>query len=515
MSSPALETGVATVSLEHKDAGAVLALARSNVVRIALLTVCVLFIHGYHPFSDDAGGIYVAGIEKMMHPSLFGADADFILAHTRLSIFSHVFATALSLLHLPLELGLFLAYLTTAFLFLFGCLRVSRRIFSEDIRSWGATLLAAALFTLPVAATALALMDPDPTARSFSTPLSLFALAACMDHKWKQTALWFLLTATMHPLMAAHLACFLIVYAIVSMQRWRWLAATCAAGFLACAAIYLLTRHTPVPNGYVQSMLMPSHGYFFLSRWKWYEVMGIVMPLLLMLLAAFRARMGSAVSNLCISCIAIGSVATLSSLCFVHTDGSYFLARIQLLRSFQVIYAVGVLLLGGFLAKYLSGPRILWGAFLFVLVSGLMLFVQRQTYTTSAHIEWPFAAPRNPWEQAFVWIRQHTPQDAVFAADPDYPQASTEDSQGFRTISERSILMDGLKDEGAVTMFPNLAPQWEKGYELEQGLDHLSDEERLRRLKPAGVTWLLLGAQAKTQFDCPYRNYAVSVCRLP
>jgi hypothetical protein len=262
-------------------------------------------------------------------------------------------------------------------------------------------------------------------------------------------------------------------------------------------------------------MLMPEHGYFFLSRWHWYELLGIVMPLLLMLLAALRSRAGSAVSNLCIACIAVGATATLSAACFVHTDGSFFLARIQPMRSFQLIYAVGVLLLGGFLARYLRGPRVAFGIFLLLLVSALMLFVQKQTYTTSAHIEWPYAAPTNPWQQAFVWARQHTPPDAVFAADPDYAKASTEDAQGFRTTAQRAVLSDGLKDEGAVTMFPALAPEWKKESDLELGLDHISDQERIRRLKPAGVTWLLLSATAVTNFDCPYRNSAAAICRLP
>jgi len=515
LSSPALETGVSTVVLENKGTSAVLALSKSNVARVVLLTFFVLFIHGYHPFSDDAGGIYVPGIEKMMNPHLFGPDASFILAHSRFSIFSRVFAEILTVLHIPLEVGLFVSYLFTSFAFLLGCLRLSQRIFRDVTLQWGSTLLAAALFTLPVAATALFIMDPDPTARSFSTPLSIFALVACMDRRWKQLAFWFLLTVAMHPLMAAHLACFLVIYAIVSMQRWRWLAVACTAGFVGCAIIYLVTIHTPVPDGYVQSLLMPEHGYLFLSRWHWYERIGIVMPLLLMLLAALRTRPGSPVFNLCITCIAVGSVATLCSVCFVHMDGSYFLVRIQLMRSLQVIYVVGVLLLGGFLAKYLGGQRAGLGALLLVLISGGMFFIQEQAYTTSAHIEWPFAAPKNPWEQAFVWIRLYTPQNAVFAADPDYYKSDTEDDQGFRTISERSILMDGLKDEGSVTIFPELGPEWKRGRNLELGLDHMSDEERLRKLKPVGVTWLLLGSHATTHFDCPYRNYVVFVCRLP
>ena len=515
MSSPVLETGSTAIAFEDRSISGVASLAQSTLFRLILLTIAVLLVHGYHPFADDAGGIYVAGIEKMMHPHLFGSDAGFILAHTKLSIFSHVFASALELLHLPLELGLFFSYLLTTFAFLLGSLRVSQRIFRDETLAWGATLLAGALFTIPVAATSLYLMDPDPTARSFSTPLSLFTLAACMDRRWKQMALWFVLTASLHPLMAAHLACFLIMYVAVTTHRWRLPLALCATGFAACAIIYIATRHAPLPDGYLESMLMPEHSYFFLSRWHWYELLGIIMPPLLMLLTAFRVRTGSAVFNVCITCIALGVTATLSAACFVHTDGSFFLARIQPLRSFQLIYAVGVLLLGGFLASYLSGPRAVWGALFLVLLSGLMLFVQKQIYTTSAHIEWPFAAPKNPWQQAFIWARLHTPPDAFFAADPDYAQSASEDAQGFRTTAERGILTDGLKDEGAVTMFPALAPKWKKDNNLELNLDHISDQERIRRLKPEGVTWLLLSAQAKTNFPCPYRNSAAAICQLP
>jgi hypothetical protein len=315
--------------------------------------------------------------------------------------------------------------------------------------------------------------------------------------------------------MAAHLACFLLMYIAVTTQRWRWPLALCALGFAVCAVIYIATWNAPLPDGYLESMLMPEHGYFFLSRWHWYELLGIIMPPLLMLLTVLCVRKGSAVSNLCITCIAVGGTAIVSSACFIHINGSFFLARLQPLRSFQVIYAVGVLLLGGFLARYLGGPRAVWGALLLVLLSGLMLFVQKQTYTTSAHIEWPFAAPKNPWQQAFVWARLHTPPNAFFAADPGYAKAATEDAQGFRTTAERGILADGLKDEGAVTMFPSLAPKWKKDNDLELGLDQMSDQERIQRLKPMGVTWLLLSAKAVTNFDCPYRNSAAAICQLP
>src|SRR5262249_207643 len=152
----------------------------------------------------------------MLDPSLFNTDANFVLAHTRFSIFSHIFAEGIRLSHVPLELGLLIAYLLSIFVFLLGCFRLSQRIFEDVQLQWGATLFASALFTLPVAATSLWVMDPYVTARSFSTPLSLFALAACIDRDWKRTTLWFIATVALHPLMAAYLAGLLAAYALVS-----------------------------------------------------------------------------------------------------------------------------------------------------------------------------------------------------------------------------------------------------------------------------------------------------------
>lgn len=447
----------------------------------------------------------------MLNPRLFIVDADFVTAHTHLSIFSHLFAGVIRLFHIPLELALITAYVLSICAFLLGCLRLSQRIFKDAQLQWGATLLSAALFTLPVAATALTIMDPYVTARSFSTPFSLFALAACMDRAWLRAAGWLLLTAIMHPLMAVYLAAFLLVYLLITEKQWLWLSIVILTGFASSATIYFLTRHAVLPEGYKEAAL--SRTYFFLSDWHWFEWLGLAIPLLLMLITALRSS-NDAVRCLCITSIATGVSAWLISVCFIHTSGSFFLARIQPLRTFQMIYTVGVLLLGGFLANYFRGNRAIAGAAILMFTAGLMMFVQKQTYQTSAHVEWPFAAPRNPWQQAFFWIRYNTPQNAVFALDSDYTKNGTEDTQGFRATAARSALVDDLKDGGVVAIFPALAPQWKKQRDLEVGLDRMSDKERLERLKPTGVTWLLLSYGAKTQFYCPFRNGAVMVCTL-
>ena len=56
-----------------------------------------------------------------------------------------------------------------------------------------------------------------------------------------------------------------------------------------------------------------------------------------------------------------------------------------------------------------------------------MFFAQRSTYPASIHFELPGSTPANPWQQAFLWICDNTPKDAVFAIDPHYITRDGED----------------------------------------------------------------------------------------
>jgi len=113
----------------------------------------------------------------------------------------------------------------------------------------------------------------------------------------------------------------------------------------------------------------------------------------------------------------------------------------------------------------------------------------------------------------FLWIRANTPQNAVFAANPELVFLDSDDSQGFRATTERSLLADD-KDEGLAILFPKLAEQWAVERNAQVGLDRLSDSDRLARLRPLGANWLLLSSNAATSFPCPYRNAVSQVCRL-
>ena len=129
-------------------------------------------------------------------------------------------------------------------------------------------------------------------------------------------------------------------------------------------------------------------------------------------------------------------------------------------------------------------------------------------------MEWPGRAPKNPWAQAFVWARENTPEDAVFALDPWYLHIAGEDEIGFRCLAERSRLADAVKDNGVVSMFPRLADEWWSQVQAQTPWSSLAgsgfcaaEEAVWRQLARAG--------KPVSGIDCEYQNAAVKVCRLP
>lgn len=485
------------------------------LAKLAALTPLVLLIHGYHPLSDDAS-IYVAGILKLLHPDMFRLDAPFVMSNTHLSLFAHMLAGFVRLTHLRLSVALLITHLVSIYLFLIACWVVAGRIFSKTAERWFVVAFAAACFTLPAAGTALTLMDPYVTSRSFSTPIALFAVAAVLERRWGLTAVLVLLMGTMHPLMVVYTAALVLLYALIDSGQVRGAVLLGVGGVVLTGIVTFATRHAPVSHAYYEAMHNRGREYLFPAAWKWYEDLGLVAPLGLMALAAWRAERGGRVWKLCLACILMGIASIVAAFLFVHSTGPYFVVRVQILRSFHILYLVGLLLLGGWLGKVLwEQKKYRWVLFaLLAAAAGGMYAAQRAAYPDSAHIEWPGMKPRNPWVQAYVWIRRNTPANAVFAADPDLEFRNGVDMQGFRATTKRSLLANN-KDQGvAAVVNPSIAGLWAKQRDAQTGINQMTDQERVEKLKPLGATWLLLRANAKTGFPCPYENAVAKVCVL-
>jgi hypothetical protein len=537
---------------------------------LAALTLLTLLLHGWHPFSED-GGVYAAGIRLSLDPALYPHDRAFVTAHLHFSLFAPAVAALVRLTHLPLEYLLLALDLLSIRLTLGAALRLTRHLTAHLAAQLAGITLLAVWWTLPIAGTSLVLMDPCLTARSFSTPLGLYALAFTLDllqlraskrtpfspsilsatrkgalapegpaasslttfSKGHRLTLCLVTSFLLHPLMTAYTLSLLLAIALMSLHSPRRAAILTLAAALTLAAI--LHSLAPHASAAVTAASL-SRTYWFLSRWQWYELCGLLGPLLIFaLLPQWRAaRLTPAARILCRAALLLTGTATLITLLFAHTGGpTYLVARLQPLRALLLLYALMALLLGTTLTQLLLPPptqnpkpqtvtrtpwsrrlRLVLPAVTLIALAAAMFFAQRSLYPADAPLELPWLAPRNPWQQAFLYARDHTPANALFALDAHYITTPGEDAQLFRAIALRSQLPDFSKDGGIASITPLLAARWANGVAAQTRLSHLDDPARDARLQPLGVTWLLLHSSARTAHPCPYDNGTVKLCAL-
>jgi hypothetical protein len=499
------------------------------IALVSLLTIFSFLVQGYHPYAED-GGLYLAGVKRVLWPTMYPHESGFVLGHLRFSIFAPFVALLVRLSSLRLETVLLLLYLGTTWATLWSAWLFGEQCFRGRARQGSIALLATWL-TLPVAGTSLMLMDPYVTARSISTPTTLFAIYYSLlflmklrtDGEYDVSALvkagiFLAVAALMHPLMAAYGFGSILALAAGSMPRRRtWLAATGAltAGAILVALILRLAEQ-PEPLEYRQVAM--SRYYWFLAQWHWYEWIGLAGPLLILGFIAFaRQRSGDHPGRIALArmCITAGIASVIVSLLFARPDSaSLIVARLQPLRVFQIIYTVMILFVGAQLSVWLGRKKLRWAA-MFGILAAVMFFAERRTFPSSPHIELPSEQQKNPWVQAFQWIRNNTPKDALFALDSDYITKPGEDAQSFRAIAERSALPDYSKDGGEAAITPSLTSAWKTGQTLQSRLSERSDQDRIATLSPAGVDWVVLMKSAHTSLPCAYANGAVKVCHLP
>lgn len=518
--------------------------ARFDLLWIALLTPAVLAVHGYHPWAED-GGIYVAGAEYQLQPSLFPHDRAFATASSHYSIFAQTVAMLVRLSHQSLAAILLGLYLLSTAVALFAALRIAQRCFKSHRAAWVAVTLFGAWWTLPVAGTSLLLMDPYVSARSLSTPLSLLAIYTALL-PWRPGEGWtpatrrplaaihpaigcgiaLLVAALFHPLMAGYALEFVVFLrmTIESRSTRAWFGV--AALLLLPPALVQLSARPESPAAIAAAF---SRFYWFLSQWHWFEWLGLLGPVLIF---AAVLRWGNfwitaSCRSACRAALLTALFATSTAVLYARLGfQAYPVARLQPLRAFLLLYAVMIVLCGGALveafahwasrAKNSSSAALLrWAPAIFVAAMAFTMFrVQRATFPSSIHLELPGRSNPNPWVRAFVWARDETPNDALFALDARYVNTEGEDGQTFRAIAHRSAIPDFSKDGGQAAIVTSLAPEWYRSALATRDLSSLSDVQRDVALQPFRVQWVILRAAALTAHPCPYRNDVVKVCRL-
>ncbi len=478
---------------------------------LLMLTFVAVAVHGYHLGSDDAA-IYVPAIKQVADPSLYPFGSEFFLSHAHLSLFPDLVGQTSRIAHLPVDSAIFLWHVAGVFLLLLAAWQLTGACFRTRPAQWGGAALMAAFLTVPIAGTALVVMDPYLTARSLSAPATLFAVASYTAGKPWRAAIWLLVTAVVHPQMAMYGVIFLVCLAFLAARKSE--PKLTPAYALSMPALPLLFSFDPASGPAREALL--SRSFFLVTNWTWYEWIGVFAPLALCWWFSRRNTPGTkpVLSLLLRTLPPFGLLFTAAGLLLASSSRLDNLTRLQPMRAFHLVYLVFFAILGGLLGEYLLQHRTWRWAALFLPLAFSMYLVQRAAYPASLHVEWPGASEVNSWDAAFYWIRNNTPKDAVFALDPDYMLRKGEDQHGFRAVAERSMLADAVKDSGAVSLFPGLAEHWKQQVDAQQGLEQFQPGEfqKLATLYP--VTWILMRQSAPAGLTCPYRNNGLSVCRI-
>lgn len=477
-----------------------------DLLYLLALTLTALLVHGFHPGAEDAE-VYLPNVKQALHPGLYPLGAEFFHPYARLSLFPRLVEWSIRLTHLSYDWAIFLWYLGTIFLLLYACYRVAGLLFASAEARWAAVLTVAGLLTLPVAGTALYLMDQYVTSRSLVTPAVMLTVLYVIERKWWRAAAWFLLSALVHPLMAV----FAGSYAVVLWWEQRRRGAP--AGLAALLPFGISLGGSP---SQAYSDALATRPYFFLQNWAWYEWLGAVAPILLFCWFArvARRRKMQALEAVSWAAAVYGAIYLAGAIVFTMPARFVGLAKLQPMRFLHLEYLLLVIVGAGLLGELLLRRRIWLWLLIFVPLFGGMMYASRQLFPATRQVEWPGADSGNRWVEAYVWSRDHTPRDAIFALDPRHMELAGADEQGFRVIAERSMLADGVKDPGVASMFPDLAVEWRRQYDAQSPWARLTRQDFLRLRQEFGVTWVVLQAPDDKGLACPYRNDRVMVCRV-
>lgn len=469
---------------------------------LLLFTAAVLLIHGYHIGVEDQA-TYLPAIKKSLDPGLYPQDALFFLAQTRLTFLIGIVAFTVRITHLPLDAAVFLWHFVSVFLFLWGCLRLSRRCFSARVAPWVGVAMIVAVITIPIAGTLMLMIDQYLHPRTLATAAVLFAACAVLDRKLSAFA-WVALAGVIHP----QIALFGCVHlALLAWRVPRWTS----------AALVMPDLPYWAPSNAAWRELLATRSDWLIFQWRWYEWLGAFGPIALL---GWFARLGerrgtAAMKHVCRRLALSGGLTVAAGILVNGVPQLHRFIPLQPMRTLHLLYIVLFLFGGALLGEFVLRKRAWRWALLFLPLCAGMFYAQRHVFPDSPHIEWPGRTPRNDWVEAFDWVRQNTPRNAYFALDPRYLERPGEDNHGFRAFAERSMMADYTKDRGVVALFPELAYEWRDQVRARDGWKNfqLAGFQQLRA--KYGVTWVVVERPGVAGLNCPYANGKVMVCQIP
>jgi hypothetical protein len=495
-----------------------------NLARLFVLTVFAFLVMGYHPgMEDDA--FYLSAIKRHLNPSLFPRDADFFTVQFQATIYDKLIAFFVRLTHVPLAWTLLLWQFAAIFLILYGCWRISRRCFADRSAQWAAVAMIAALLTLPVSGTGISLADQYLHPRNLATAAIVAAVVEILDRRLWLAGVLLAFAFANHAIMASFGISFCVLLWWCLRARDRQQSSIPIAVVLLAPLGWIFE-----PGSDAWRQAASTRSFYHLSRWEWYEWLGVFAPLALIygFLRFLRRKPaesgeGSALLPLASSLFYYGIFQTVVALIVMLPPGLERLRPFEPMRYLHLLYLFFFLLMGGLLGRHVLKRQVYRWGLLFVSLGAGMFYAQYQLYPATEHLELPGIESHNEWLRAFEWIRQNAPVDSMFAFDPHYMTLPGEDYHGFRALAERSAMADYEKDGGMAARVPSLAPRWLKEVNARSTWRNFrpGDFQRLRSefgvnwiiVSPADAAWPAAPGSAEG-ITCPYENSQVHVCRL-
>ena len=479
---------------------------------LLLLTVLGFLAMGYHPgFEDD--GVYLTAVKAKLDPALYPHNADFFRLQLQATVFDDGMAVFVRWSGIPLAWAELLWQFAALLLTLWACRRIAALLFKQSRVQWAAVAMVAAMFTLPVAGTALNIADQHLHPRNLATAAILFGVLRVLEGRRWQAA-WFLLIAfALHPIMAAFGVSFCVFLGLALGEPVPFRLRTAQGPLLAAAPLGWVFA----PDSPSWRLALASRSYYSIYRWAWYEWLGALAPLFLfwLLWRWAHGRGEERLARFALAVFAYGVFQQVLAMALLAPEGLVRLMPLQPMRYLHLVYLFMALVAGGLLGRFVLKATVWRWAVYLLAINGGMFVAQWELIDAGTHLELPGMASANPWMQAFAWVRGNTPVDAYFALDPRYLAAPGEGFHSFRALAERSQLADGIKDTAVTMQVPSLAPVWQEQLAAQEGWERfeLADFERLK--KRFGVDWVLVKFPEPEGLDCRWHNETVTACRIP
>lgn len=497
--------------------------ASTGLIPILLFSLLGFLAMGYHPGAED-DGVYLTAVKAGLNPALYPHDGEFFRVQMRASVFDNWMAAFVRATGIPLVWSELLWQAISIVGIVWACWSIVCRLFDDAPARWSGIAMLGAMLTLPVAGTALYIADQCLHPRNPATALILLAVARILAGRRWQAAPLLLVAVLLHPLMGAFgvsFCCVLMLVLAEPMHRkfrtWRSRSAGSQTGVAYRAAMlvpfgWLFARPSPA---WVNAM--ETRHWFRLYSWTWYEWLGVIGPLVLFFVVASAARRRgqTTLARFAIAVLIYGVLQQAFAMIVLAPRRWIVFSTLEPMRYLQLVYVFMALIGGAYLGQFVLKTRA-WRWALFLIVAyGAMFGVQRHLFAASDDLELPGRAPANPWLQAFAWIRANTPQDAYFALDPRYQDATGEDYHSFRALAERSALADAIKDTSVLSKAPELVPVWKAQVDAQQGWNRFGPADFARLKREFGVDWILVRNPQSTALPCPWHNAELAVCRIP